>query len=157
MSPILEVNLLKLFYKKNMILIFNKLGEVRADLQGLYYLSPLFEKIYSAILCCKFIQQTWMLYLQSKDKFVDEFQIWLPNIEVEVRYSIKTLRADKKDKFISVKLKAYCQQCNIGMKYTTLYLYKKNNLAKRRQKIVIMIKNSLLIDSGLAKTSRLKL
>lgn len=43
---------------------------------------------------------------------------------------MKTLQADKGGKFISIKPKEYYKKQKIIIKYTTLYLYEKNNLAK---------------------------
>lgn len=62
---------------------------------------------------------------------------------------MKALRVDKREKVILIELKTYYQQHNIVINYTTLYLLIKNDLLKRRQKIFIMIKDSLLINRGL--------
>lgn len=62
---------------------------------------------------------------------------------------MKALRVDRGGKSISIKLKIYCQKYNIVIKYTTLYLYKKNSFIKRRKKILVIMKDSLLINSSL--------
>lgn len=77
------------------------------------------------------------------------FQIWLLNIKAKSRYSIKVLRVDKNSKFILIKLKTYYQKYDIAIKYTTAYLYKEHSFVERKWKTLVIIKDSLLIDSGL--------
>ena len=63
-----------------------------------------------------------------------------------------SLRVDGSSESILIKFKAYCQQRGIVIKYTILYLYKENSLIERGWKILIIMKDSLLIDSGLYNT-----
>ena len=60
---------------------------------------------------------------------------------------MKALKEDRKKEFILIKLKAYCQQHSIAIKYATPYFYQKNDFTKRGQKSHVIIKNSLSIDS----------
>lgn len=76
---------------KSMTLTIDKLGKVHVDLWGLHNLPSKSGSIYATILICKYIQKTWMLYLRGNDDFVDAFQSWLPRVEVESGYSMKTL------------------------------------------------------------------
>lgn len=76
---------------------------------------------------------------------MDIFQTQLLGIIAKSRCLIKTLRVDRSNKFILIKLKVYYQQQNIIIKYTTYYLYKKNGLIKRRQKIFVTMKDTLLL------------
>lgn len=62
---------------------------------------------------------------------MDVFHIWLSGIGVEIRCLMKALKIDEKDKFILIKLKIYCQQRGITIKYMTLYLHKEYSLAKK--------------------------
>lgn len=54
---------------------------------------------------------------------------------------MKTLRTNRKGKFILIKLMTYCQQRDIDIKYTILYFYKENSLVERRWKILVIIKD----------------
>ena len=51
--------------------------------------------------------------------------------------------------FISAKLKDICDKKGISIKYATTYMHEKNGLAEQGWKIVVTIKDSLLIDSRL--------
>ena len=50
-----------------------KLDEIHIDLYGLHYLLSLLDKIYTAILLDANMQKLWVVYLQSKNKFMDIF------------------------------------------------------------------------------------
>lgn len=62
---------------------------------------------------------------------------------------MKALQADSRGKFISIKLRKFCDKQKIIIKYVTSYLHEENGLAKHRWKILVTMKDSLLIDSGL--------
>lgn len=62
---------------------------------------------------------------------------------------MKILRVDSRKKFILYKLWIFCKKKGILIKYTTLYVHKKNGLAKQRWRIIVTVKDSMLINSGL--------
>lgn len=43
------------------------------------------------------------------NKFIDIFQTWLINIEIKIKYLIKTLKTLKTNLFILIKFKIYYQ------------------------------------------------
>ena len=90
-----------------------------------------------------------MLYLCSKDEFVDTFQIWLPRVGNESKCTLKTLRADGKSEFISIQLRVFFEKREIVLKYATLYMHEENGLAERGWRTTVTMKDSLLLDSGL--------
>ena len=126
-----------------------KLEEVHADLWGPHDPPSRSGSIYAAILLCEHTRKLWTLYLCSKDKFVDAFQIWLPRVEAESNCKMKVLRADGGGEFISATLKEFCSQRGIAIKYASPYLHEENGLAERGWKTLATMKDSLLIDSGL--------
>lgn len=69
---------------KSMTSANKKLEKVHADFWGPH--NPLLQSgnAYVAIPMCEHTQKTWTLYLQTKDEFVDVFQIWLPQVEAEL-------------------------------------------------------------------------
>ena len=71
-----------------------KLDEVHVDLWGPHHPASLSGKTYAAILLDAKTRKTWVIYLRSKDEFVDAFQVWLPKVENECNRSMKALRAD---------------------------------------------------------------
>lgn len=58
-----------------MISINKELKEVNINFWGLYDLAFLFKSVYVAILICKKTKKICVLYLYSKDEFVNTFQI----------------------------------------------------------------------------------
>ena len=59
------------------------------------------------------------------------------------------MKIDIESEFILIKLKLYCQQWGIGIKYIILYLQQENSLTKREWKTFVTMKDILLIDSGI--------
>ena len=68
--------------QKPMTPVEEKLEEVHADLWGPHDPPSLSGSTYASILVCEKTRKTWVLYLRSKNEFVDAFQIWLPRIEL---------------------------------------------------------------------------
>lgn len=71
-----------------------KLEEVHVDLWGPHNPPSLSGKTYAAILLDAKTWKSWVMYLRSKDEFVDVFQAWLPVVENQCSKSMKVLRAD---------------------------------------------------------------
>lgn len=101
---------------KPMTKVDGKLDEVHVDLWGPHHPASLSGKSYAAILLDAKTRKTWVIYLRSKDEFVDAFQIWLPKVENECNQSMKPLRADGGGEFISAKLKDICDKKGIIIK-----------------------------------------
>lgn len=108
-----------------------KLKKVYVDLWGPHNLPSLLGSTYIVILVCKKTRKTWVLYLRSKDKFVNVFQNWLPRVENESGCRMKTLRVDGRGEFISITLKIFCEKKGIALKYAAPYIHEENGLVER--------------------------
>ena len=62
---------------------------------------------------------------------------------------MKTLYANSREESIFIKLKTFCEKKGITFKYVAPYIYKENGLAEKRWQTIIIIKDLLLLDSGL--------
>ena len=62
---------------------------------------------------------------------------------------MKVLRADGGGKFISTKLKSFCEKRGIVIKYVAPYMHEENRLAERGWRTIVTMKDSMLINSGL--------
>ena len=125
-----------------------KLNKIHIDLWGPDDPPFLSKKTYAGIQLNAKTQKSWVLYLRSKDKFVDVFQVWLPVVENQCNKSMKVFCANKKEEFISIKLKDFCNKKGIIINYAALYMPEENCLAEWRWKTIMTMKNSLLINSG---------
>lgn len=79
---------------KPMTKVEGKFDEVHVDLWRPQHPASLSGKTYAAILLNAKTRKTWVIYLWSKDKFVNAFQVWLPKVENECNKSMKAFRAD---------------------------------------------------------------
>lgn len=115
---------------KSMTATTNKLKEVYVDLWDLHDSLSQLKSIYAVILMCEYIRKIWTLYLRGKNDFINVFQVWLLYIKVESEYSMKLLWVDGGGKFISNKLRSFCEKQDIAIWYIALYIPEKNGLAK---------------------------
>ena len=76
---------------KNMTPANDKLEEVHADFWGPHDLPSRSGNVYTTILICEHTRKTWTFYLQSKDEFIDVFQLWLPQVEAKSSCKMKVL------------------------------------------------------------------
>ena len=134
---------------KSMTPITSKLEKVHADLWGPHNPPFQFGSTYAVILMCEHTWKTKTLYLQGKYNFINTFQAWLSQTEAESGCSMKILRVDGRGEFISHKLQTFYEKRGISIKYTALYVHEENRLAEREWCIIITMKNSMLINSGL--------
>ena len=62
---------------------------------------------------------------------------------------MQALYTNKGREFISTKLIGFCDRGGIRMKYVTPYIHKENDIVEQGWRIIVIIKNFLLIESGL--------
>lgn len=63
---------------------------------------------------------------------IDILQVWLPKVKNKSKITIKLLYTNKNKEFILAKSKELYKNKSITIKYTRLYKYKKNKLAKQK-------------------------
>lgn len=147
-DPCIESKHTKIIGYKKKTLTTRKLQEIYADLWELYNLLLLLEKIYIGLLFDKFTCKSWVLLLQSKEKFFDAFKLWLLQAKV-YREKLGYLQADGRKKFVNAVLKSFCNKKGIMISYAAPYMHEENEIAEQCWRTFAIIKDSLLINSGL--------
>lgn len=66
-----------------------------------------------------------VLLLRNENRFFDIFKQWFPGVKFFSEEKFVCLQANNRKKFISNTLKLYCQERNIKIGYTALYIHKK--------------------------------
>lgn len=82
---------------------------------------------------------------------MDVFQALSLKVEVESEYSMKVLQADSGGEFISVKVWLFCKKRDIVLRYIAPYVYEQNRTAEQIWLTIIIMKDSIFIDSDLPK------
>lgn len=62
---------------------------------------------------------------------------------------MKIVREDDAGKFILIKLRSFCNEKSIAIKYKAPYVYKKNGWIKQELRTIVTIKDLILINSRL--------
>ena len=125
-----------------------KLEEVYIDFWGPHNSVFLSRSIHMTISICEKTRKIWILYLYSKDEFVDAFQVWLPKVENKLNYIIKALHVDSGGEFISIKIRTFYKKRDIISKYLTPYMHKENSFVKKEWWTIVTLKDyySLIVD-----------
>lgn len=128
---------------------FRKLEDVDVDLWGPHQPALFGGKHYAAVLIDGKTRKSWVIFIRSKDEFVEIFQLWLPEVENQSKCTMQNLRAEGGREIISAKLKTFCEGKGIPIKYVAPYMHEENGIAERSWRTIATMKDSLLIDSGL--------
>ncbi len=123
-----------------------KLEEVHADLWRPHHPASRSGNTYATILMCEHSRTTRIRYLRTKDEFVDAFKIWLLCVETESNCKMGALRAEGVGEFVSIKLRGFCKEREIQIRYANPYLHEENGLEERGCRTLVTMKDALLID-----------
>lgn len=85
---------------KKMMPTTKRLQKVHPDLWGFHNPVSISKKNYNTLLLNKFTQEFWILFLRSKNKFFDIFELWLLKIEASGT-KLDCLQADDRGEFIN--------------------------------------------------------
>lgn len=130
---------------------YNKeLEIIYIDLWRVYNLLLQLGNLYMVIFIGKNTTKLRTIHFWFKDKFIDMFYLSLLELEAKLDCKIKEFWADEGDKFFSIEPKIFYKKQDINIKYAILYLHKKNDLTKQRLKILVIIKNLLLINNNIS-------
>lgn len=135
-------------WNKPITKVDKKFDKIYMDFWRLYYSTSIKDKTYATILLNIIAQKTWVIYLLCNNEFVNIFQIWLQKVENKSNKSMKVFCIDRKENFISKKLKNICIKKSNIIKYTIPYIYEKNRLIEQRWKTIMIMKDLLLVDNG---------
>ena len=89
------------------------------------------------------------LYLiKTKDEVLNEFQIYKAEAENQQDKKIKILRSDRGGEYTSLALTQFCQEHEIIHEVTAPYSPQSNGVTERKNRTLIDMVNSMLINSG---------
>ena len=93
--------------------------------------------------------KSWILLLKSKNEFFNIFRLWFSCIEETSKEKVGCLQIDGEGKFISILLQDFCKERSLIISYVVPYINEENGIAKQCWKTLAIIKNIILINSGL--------
>lgn len=75
--------------------------------------------------------------------------MWLLPVETGFEYSMKIFRVDDREEFIWTKLRSFCKEKDIAIKYAAPYIHEENGLTKQKWRRIVIMKDMMPINSGL--------
>lgn len=89
------------------------------------------------------------LYLiKSKDEVINKFKIYKAEVENQLEKKIKILRSDRRGEYTSHELRQFCKEHGIIHELTAPYTPQSNGVAERKNRTLMDMVNSMLINSG---------
>ena len=77
-----------------------------------------------------FTQKSWIMFLKSKDQYVEQFKKWLKLIEKEAGIELIHLRIDGGGEFISQVMKDFCADHSTTLEYSVPYTPEHNPISE---------------------------
>lgn len=139
-----------------MTLILKRLQKIYINLWNLYNPVFILDKNYITLLFDKFTQKSQVLILKSKIKFFQAFKLYFSKTKV-CKSKLDCLETNSGREFISITFQTFYLEQKIRIGYTILYIYKENGIKKQCWKILIYIKDLLLIENRLSNSFQTKI
>ena len=129
-----------------------KLELIHADICG--PISPVSNSHKRYLICFidDFSRKAWVHFLVHKADAFASFKLFKSSVEKETGLPIKCLRTDRGGEFTSNEFDNYCRQNGIKRQLTTTYTPQQNGVAKRKNRTVMNMVRSLLIEKDVPKT-----
>ena len=128
-----------------------RLELVHADICGPISPESSSHKRYLLCFIDDFSRKAWVKFLVYKADAFASFILFKNYVEKESGLSIKCLRTDRGGEFTSNEFNDYCQQHGIKRRLATAYTPQQNGVAERKNRTVMNMVRSLLIENGVPK------
>ena len=139
------------FSRRSQNLVFEKNECIDVDLKNSIDLFIWDEKKYYCLMICKVIKFTFVYLFATKNEFYDTIEkhfIFMIKTQT-FNHKIKRWRIDENDEFANNRTKKFFAKHNIQWEFSTLYIKKQNDIAKRKNYIVIIVVRVILKDNDL--------
>lgn len=138
--------------KKSIWRASEKLELVHADICGPISPNSNSHKRYLICFIDDFSRKAWVHFLVYKADAFASFKLFKSCVEKETGLSIKCLRTDRGGEFTSSEFNDYCSQNGIKRQLTTAHTPQQNGVAERKNRTVMNMVRSLLIETNVPKT-----
>ena len=121
------------------------------DLFGPTRSMSLSGKRYGYVLVDDFSRFTWVFFLTHKYEAFSEFQVFYKKIEQDGKYKISNIQSDHGGEFQNNEFDQFCRIQGINKKFSSPRTSEQNGVVKRRNKTLVEIARTMLIESNLLR------
>ena len=104
------------------------------------------------ILVDDFTRMMWVSFLKEKLEAFEKFKVFKNRLENESSVTIKCLRYDRGGDFTSREFNMFCEENGIKRQLSSPYSPEKNEIAKRRKRLVVEATRVMLFENNVPKT-----
>ena len=122
---------------------------VHSDVCGPFRTNSLGGARYFVTFIDDFSRKTWVYFLTNKDQVLTKFQHLVSFLKNSTGHLIQTLRTDNGGEYTSHAFREYCLNNGIAREFAPPYTPQRNGVAVRRNRSLLDITRSLLIDKAL--------
>jgi len=137
--------------KKSLWRASNKLQLVHADICGPINAISSSNKRYILSFIDDYSRKIWLYFLNEKSEIFSFFKRYKVLVEKEAGVSIGSLRTDKGGEFTSNVFGEFCKSHGIRRKLTVPYTPQQNGVVERKNKMIMNIVHSMLIEKQVLK------
>nr|GEZ37377.1 putative ribonuclease H-like domain-containing protein [Tanacetum cinerariifolium] len=132
------------------------LHTLHMDLFGPTSVSSISHKWYCLVVTDDFSRFTWTFFLRSKDETSDILKKFITEVENLKDYKVKIIRCDNKGEFRNKEINDFFSQKGIKREFSNARTPQQNGVAEKRNMTLIEAARTMLTDSKLHTTFRLK-
>lgn len=108
---------------------------------------------YFIIFTDDYSRMMWVGFLRKKkSKAFETFKFYKEKVENEIGLKIKCLRLDRGGEFTSHEFNTICEECGIVRKTSTPRTPQQNDVAERRNRIVLDVARTMLLEGKVPHT-----
>ncbi|GKD77197.1 putative ribonuclease H-like domain-containing protein, partial [Tanacetum coccineum] len=122
------------------------------DLFGQTFMSSLMHKKYCLVITDDYSMFTWVFFLTTKDETSEILNNFITEIENLVDKKVKIIRCDNGTEFKNKVMDDFCKEKGIKREYSVARTPQQNGVAERRNKTLIEVARTMLVDSKLPTT-----
>ena len=122
---------------------------VHSDVCGPFRTTSLGGARYFVTFIDDFSRKTWIYFLTHKSQVLSKFQHLVKSLKTSTGQCIQTLRSDNGGEYMSTAFRDYCQSEGISREFAPPYTPQRNGVAERRNRSLLNITRSMLLDKGL--------
>ena len=124
------------------------------DLLGPTRSTSLSGKKYGYVLVDDFSRFTQIFFLTHENKTFNEFQIFFRKIEQDGKYAISNIQYDYDGEFENIEFDQFCRTHGINHRYSSPRTLEQNGVVEKRNKTLIEMARTMLIESNLPRKSK---
>ncbi|GJW75852.1 putative ribonuclease H-like domain-containing protein [Tanacetum coccineum] len=132
--------------------ISQPLQMLHMDLFGPTFVKSIMKNMYCLVVIDDYSRFSWVFFLATKDETSGILKAFITGIENLIDHKVKIIRCDNGTEFKNKEMNQLCEKQGIKREFNVARTPQQNEVAKRKNKILIEAARTMLADSKLPTT-----